>query len=32
MLSISSQDHGQQGLPPHPIKKRATAEEIQADL
>ena len=32
MLSISSQDHGQQGLPPQTIKKRATAEEIQADL
>ncbi len=32
MLSISSQDHGQPRLPTHPIKKRATAEEIQADL
>jgi hypothetical protein len=32
MLSTSSQHHGQRGLPPHPIKKRATADEIQADL
>ena len=32
MPSSLSQDNGQQGLPSHPIKKRATAEEIQADL
>jgi hypothetical protein len=32
MLSTVSQDHGQPRLPPHTIKKRATAEEIQADL
>jgi hypothetical protein len=32
MQSILSQDHGRQGLPSHPIKKRATAQEIQADL
>ena len=32
MPSMLSQDHGQQGLPPHTIRKRATAEEIQADL
>ena len=32
MLSTSSLHDGQQGLPPHTIKKRATAEEIQADL
>ena len=32
MLSTGSQNHGQPGLPPHTIKKRATAEEIQADL
>jgi hypothetical protein len=27
-----NQDNGRQGLPSHPIRKRATAEEIQADL
>jgi hypothetical protein len=32
MPSTFSQDDGQQGLPFHAIKKRATAEEIQADL
>ena len=32
MPSTHRQDHGQQGLPPDTIKKRATAEEIQADL
>jgi hypothetical protein len=32
MPSILSQHNGQQGLPSHPIKKRAIAEEIQADL
>jgi hypothetical protein len=32
MLGTSSQHDGQQGLPPQTIKKRATAEEIQADL
>jgi hypothetical protein len=32
MLSTASQDNGRHGLPSHPIKKRATAEEIQADL
>jgi hypothetical protein len=32
MHNILSQDYGQQTLPPHPIKKRATAAEIQADL
>jgi hypothetical protein len=32
MLSTSRQHNGQQGLPSHPLKKRATAEEIQADL
>jgi hypothetical protein len=32
MPSIHSQVSGQPGLPPHTIRKRATAEEIQADL
>jgi hypothetical protein len=32
MLSTSRQDDGQPGLPLPPIKKRATADEIQADL
>ena len=32
MLSTSSALDGQHGLPSHPVKKRATAEEIQADL
>ena len=32
MLGTSRQHDGQQGLPPQTIKKRATAEEIQADL
>jgi hypothetical protein len=32
MPSTFSQDDGQQGPPFHAIKKRATAEEIQADL
>ncbi len=32
MLSTSSPHDGQPGPPSHPVKKRATAEEIQADL
>ena len=32
MPSLHSQDHAPQGMPPPTTKKRATAEEIQADL
>ena len=32
MPSLHIQDHGPHGMPPHTIQKRATAEEIQADL